>query len=161
MQPGRVRLRMSVNSLTRWLVLAAASVAAVAASVLVPSLGITAYAFKIRDAHATTDFALQVAEPLALAGALGATTLIATLTAPRYRDPAKWGTMLGAAAAAGMLGAAIWVNDVDDWTTAAVGLLPVAGGLSSYWTAKKRVDLPSEPAIHRPDDELSLATAVR
>jgi|GEM_PF-6667000 len=103
------------------LALLSAAAACVVASVVLPSVVITLYALGTRDAEAVTRFAVAVAEPLALLGAGGATVLLA-------RRAGRW---TGVAAAAGILGAAIWVNDVDAWTYAALAGLPVVGWLAA------------------------------
>lgn len=109
-------------SLSRsFLALVSTTAASVVASVALPSAVITLYALGTRDTEAITRFALAVAEPLALLGAGGATALLA-------RRVGRW---TGVAAAAGILGAALWVNDVDAWTYAALAGLPVVGWLAA------------------------------
>lgn len=125
---------MSSTHLPRWLAPLLVGPASVAAAIALPSLAITAYAWTTRDAERITAFALAVAEPLALLAALAMTGLTAYRTARRAVRPTRWGLLLGSIAAAGILGAALWVNDVDGWTGAALVLLPLAGVLGARWS---------------------------
>lgn len=125
--------------LSRWITLPIAGVASVVASIVVPSVVISGYALFVRDAMRVTHFALMVAEPLAFVGALVTTAMVARRTS-RDRS-ARWGAVIGVAASAAMLGAAIWVHDVDAWTAAAVVLLPVAGMVGMHVPLKGRAML--------------------
>ena len=97
--------------------------AGVAASILVPSALVSAYALLTADAAAIARFALRVAEPTALAAAA---TVVLLLPARGSRTA---GALRGVATAVAMGAAALWVGDVDAWTYAALGLLPLAGAL--------------------------------
>lgn len=118
---------MSSTPLQRWLAALLIGPASVAAAIALPSFAIAVYAWTTRDSERITAFALAVAEPLALLAALAVTGLAAYWTARRAARPTRWGVLLGSIAAAGMLAAALWVDDVDGWTVAALGLLPLAG----------------------------------
>lgn len=102
---------------------AGVAVAGVAASILVPSALVSAYALLTADAAAIVRFALRVAEPTALAAAA---TVVLLLPARGSRTA---GALRGVATAVAMGAAALWVGDVDAWTYAAFGLLPLAGAL--------------------------------
>lgn len=92
-------------------------------------LVIAVHALAVRDADATTRFALAVAEPLALLGTAVVTALGARRLG-RWRRAAE-GRLAGVATAAAMVLFAFWVGDADRWTAAAALLLPVVGWLAA------------------------------
>jgi hypothetical protein len=107
--------------------------AAVAASIVLPALVITAQAARLRDAHEIEDFALAVAEPVGVLGAAVATFSVAVWAARRSAAGRRVVPWIGAGAAAGLIAAAVWVLDADLWTVAAAVLMPVAalaGGMA-------------------------------
>ncbi|HYD53773.1 MAG TPA: hypothetical protein VEA99_14145 [Gemmatimonadaceae bacterium] len=112
--PGRRRLLAAL----------ATGVAATAASALVPALLISLQAFVTRDADLITRFATAAAEPVALVGA-STVVWLASRRAGRHD-----GLVRGVASTLAMLGAALWVGDVDRWTAIAGVALPTLGLLA-------------------------------
>jgi hypothetical protein len=119
--------------------LAAIGLVTVAASILLPTVIITAYALLVRDALRIGIFAVSVAEPLALVGAAGVAFLGARVTVSWWNSrPQVWGAIVGVIAATWMVAAAIRVQDIDGWTAAAAILLPVVGALGAWWKTRPR-----------------------
>jgi hypothetical protein len=52
----------------------------------------------------------------------------------RCVTPQRWAVLVGAASAGAVLAAALWVNDVDPWTAAALVLLPAVAALVLRFT---------------------------
>lgn len=123
----------------------AAAFGALVASIALPTAVITVEAIVSGDAQEVSDFALTVAEPLGLLGAMLATYGIARLAArrPDGRDLIPW---IGGAAAAGMIAAALWVLDADVWTAAAAVVLPAAALLGG----RRARTPPPEPRTSEP-----------
>lgn len=130
---------------------AVAAVAALAASIALPTAVITVYALRARDIGLITAFANSVAEPLGLLGA-GAATFGVTRFAVRKafigRAVVPW---IGGAAAAAMIGAALWVGDFDVWTAAAAVVVPGAallagrrGSVAEAARVKPLIDAPPD-----------------
>lgn len=131
----RTLIRRLASRLPAWSRDLLVGLVADAASGMVPALLITSYALAARDSARITTFAMSVAEPSSLAGAIAVVALFPSSGGRRG------GLRRGLVAAAVMVASAWWVHDVDGWTAAAVGLLPVAAMIAA------RVRRPSRPAL--------------
>jgi hypothetical protein len=146
-------MRMGLRHAPEWLKATGVAVAAVAGSIIVPSIAITAFAMVSRSADQTTQLALRIAEPLGMAGAMTAVLLF-----PARKGPHA-GVYRGAAAALAIYLAAAWTGDIDWWTRASVITLPLVGtvaslGRSSVPDAAPREDSPFVQAMEAPAPEI-------
>lgn len=104
--------------------------AVVAATIILPTLGILAVSMMPVDSDNLTAIALVIAEPLALAGAVVVTFLFAR-KGKRFLPGISWPLLVGWASSTAVIAAAIRANDVDLWTLTAIVLLPIVALCSS------------------------------
>jgi MFS family permease len=136
---------------TRVLAAAGSAIAAVAASIVLPTAVITIQAVQVRDLHRIEDFALTVAEPLGVLGAGIATLLLGFWASRSWPDGRRLVPWIGGGAAAGLIGAAVSVLDADWWTVAGAILMPIAalagGALGGRETPGRRPAELAEPPL--------------
>jgi hypothetical protein len=138
--------------LVRAAVAAGAAAGAVLASIALPTAGITMFAAATRDVDRVASFAYSVAEPLGLLGAAAAAYGMARWAVQRRAGRAliPW---IGGAAAAGMVGAALWVGDADIWTVLAAFIVPGAALLAGRRSATPPSGTRAFPEIPAPPPE--------
>jgi hypothetical protein len=125
----------------RTLQLAAVALGSVAASILLPSLVITAHAWMTREGVEIARFAARVAEPLALLGAAGVALAAARRRPRSWSTAGSWSLAVGIVSAGAIVAAAYRVGDVDLWTAAAAAVLPAVALLGG-----RRAGAESRPA---------------
>jgi hypothetical protein len=107
-----------------------AAFASVFATVFVPTVVITAFTVWRRSPAEIEEFALAVAEPLALVGAVGATYLVSWWAIRLSKDGRALVPWVAGSAAAALVAAATWTRDFDWWTVLAACLVPAAAILA-------------------------------
>jgi hypothetical protein len=129
-----------------------AAAGAVLASIALPTAVNTVFALLTRDADRVASFAYSVAEPLGLLGAAAAAYGLArwAVQTGAGRALIPW---IGGAAAAGMVGAALWVGDADIWTVLAAFIIPGAALLAGRRSATAPAGTRSTPEIPAPPPE--------
>lgn len=122
-------------------------------SVFVPTAVITAFAVWRRDPAEIAQFALAVAEPLALVGAVGATYLVSRWAIRLSKDGRALVPWVAGSAAAALVAAAGWTGDFDWWTVLAACLVPAAAILAGRRSPAPD-PLPPREAALLPADQL-------
>jgi hypothetical protein len=151
-------MRLAIRHAPEWLRATGVGLAAVAGSIIVPSVAITAFAVVSRSADQIGQLALRIAEPLGMAGAMAAVLLFPARQGPHA------GVIRGAAAALAIYVAAAWTGDIDWWTRASVVALPMLGAVASLARASvpagaPREDSPSVQALAPGEPEILRTTS--
>lgn len=135
-----------------------AAFASLFATAFVPTVVITAFAVWRRDPVEIEQFALAVAEPLALVGAVAATYLVSRWAIRLSKDGRALVPWVAGSAAAALVVAAGWTRDFDWWTVLATCLVPAAAILAGRRSPAPD-PLPPREAALLPADEFARSEA--